>query len=115
MRLILAWVAAAGIGAVGALILGEYTYSGVAVLLSGLFLGLFVAEGAVAVARHRSVTLGTGCALLAAAAMTWGGWISSGHRLSFLPGEGWAAVVVAGAAAGLRAWWSRPAADSPPP
>lgn len=114
MRLILGLVAAAGVAALGAVILGEYTFSGLAVLGSGLVFGLFVSEAAVTMSRRRGRALGLACAALAGAAMTWSAWISTGHDLSFLEPEGWVAVALAALAAGIRGWWSRPARDSPP-
>ncbi len=114
MRLVLGLVTAAGVGALGAVILGEYTFTGVAVLGSGLVLGLFVAEPAVSLSRRRGAALGIACALIAGVAMTWSAWISSGHDLSFLEPEGWVAVGLAALAAGIRGWWSRPAPDTPP-
>ena len=114
MRPILGLLAAAGVGALGAVVLGEYTFSGVAVLGSGVLLGLFMGEAAVSVSRRPGLALGLACALLAGAAMTWSGWISTGHDLSFLEPEGWVAVGLAALAAGIRGWWSRPGAGSPP-
>lgn len=114
MRLVLGLAAAAGVGALGAVILGEYTFTGVSVLGSGVLLGLFVAETAVALCRRRGVGLAVACALLAGAAMTWAAWISTGHALSFLEPEGWAAVALAALASGIRGWWPRPARDSSP-
>lgn len=115
MRLILGLLAAAAVGALGAVILGEYTFSGVSVLGSGLLLGLFVAEVAVTLSRRASPGLGLACAALAGGAMAWSGWISTGHDLSFLEPEGWVAVGLAALAAGVRGAWSRPARDRPPP
>ena len=114
-RLVLGLLAAAAVGALGALILGEYTFSGVAVLGSGIVFGLFVGEAAVAVSRRPGWLLGAACAALAAAAMTWSAWISTGRDLSYLGSEGWVAVGLAVLAAGIRGWWSRSAPDSPPP
>jgi hypothetical protein len=115
VRLILAWSAGAAVAALGAVVLGEYSFSGVAVLGAGALLGLFVAEAARAVAQQGSRVLAGGCALLAGGGMTWGGWIATGHDLSFLGPEGWAAVALGAAVAGVRARWTRPAGDNPPP
>ena len=115
VRLILGLLAAAAVGAIGALIMGEYAFSGLAVLGSGVVFGLFVAEAAVTVSRRQGWVLGVACAVLAAAAMTWSAWISTGRDLSYLEPEGWVAVGLAALAAGIRGWWSRPARDNPPP
>jgi ABC-type cobalamin transport system permease subunit len=114
MRLVLGLAAAAGVGALGAVVLGEYTFSGVSVLGSGVLLGLFVAEAAVAVSRRRGVALGLASGAVAGTAMTWAAWISTGRDLSFLEPEGWAAVALAALAAGIRGWWPRRARDSSP-
>jgi hypothetical protein len=115
LRLILALLAAAGVGALGAVVLGEYTFSGFSVLGSGLVLGLFVGEAAVTVGRRSGWLVAAGCGVIAAASMTWSAWISTGHDLHYLEPEGWVAVALAAVAAGIRGWWSRPARDSPPP
>ena len=96
------------------MILGEYTFTGVSVLGSGVLLGLFVGEAGVSVSRRSGLGLGLACAALAGAAMTWSGWISTGRDLSFLEPEGWVAVALAALAGGIRGWWSRPARDSSP-
>ena len=114
MRPILGLLAAAAVGALGAVILGEYTFNGLSVLGSGLIFGLFVGEVAVSVGRRRGVVPGLACAVIGGVAMVWSAWISTGHDLSFLEPEGWVAVGLAALAAGVRGWWSRPAPDSPP-
>lgn len=122
MRLILALVAAAVVSGLGAVMLGEYTFSGPAVLAMGVVFGLLVSEAAVTVAPHpppgqprrNRTLLGVACAAIAAAGMLWSAWISTGHDLSFLEPEGWVAVGLSAAAAGLRAWWTRPARDTAP-
>jgi phosphatidylserine synthase len=107
--------AAAGIAALGALILGEYSFTGLTVLGAGAALGLFTAEVARATTGRASTWLAAGCAVVAGGAMLWSAWIATGHNLSFLGPEGWAAVAVAAVVAGFRAWWTRPARDSPQP
>ena len=118
MRLTLAALVAAGVGALGAVILGEYPYQGAVVLASGVVLGLFIAEAALAVHRQPGLLLAALCAAVGLAAMTWGAWITTGHDLSFLGPAGWTSVVLTGAAAGLRTagirgLWSRRAAGTP--
>lgn len=123
MRAILALFAAAGVGALGALILGEYEFKGVTVLAAGVVFGLFIAEAALAVNRRPAPALGAAAGLIGLAAMTWAAWITTFHHLSVLPSAGWVAVVLTGLAAGLRTGFrwdvrkasSRPAADTPAP
>jgi hypothetical protein len=114
MRRILALVAGAAVGAAGALILGEYPFSGLLVLGAGLFLGLFVAEAALGVGDWRGPVPAAACAAIAAAAMVWAGWISEGHDLGRVPAEGWLAVALAAAVAGVRVWMSRAGTRTPP-
>lgn len=113
MRPILACLAAVGVGAAGALILGEYSFGGVVVLASGSVLGLFVGEVAVAVRRRPDRRLGVACGFVSAAAMLWAGWISTAHDLSFVGPAGWASIALAAAAGFLRAGWSRPGSGNP--
>ena len=103
MRPPLSVVAGAAVAVVAAAILGEYGFDGLAVLGSGLLVGLFVAEAIVTVARAGSVLGAVAGAVLAAASMTWAGWISSGHRLGTVRWMGWLGVGLAAAAAAFRA------------
>jgi hypothetical protein len=115
VRLFLGLAAASAVGVLGALILGEYSFSGLTVIGAGAALGLFAAETARAAARGGGARLAVGCAAVAAASMVGAAWIATGHDLSFLDPEGWVAVVIAAVVAGVRAWWSRPAPGTPPP
>lgn len=115
MRAILAVLAAAGVGALGALILGEYEFAGLTVLAAGVVFGLFIAEAALAVNRRPTPALGVAAAVIALAAMTWAGWITTFHDLPELTATGWAAVALTGLSAGLRTGWSRRARGSPAP
>ncbi len=115
MRRILALAAAAAAGALGAVILGEYEFKGITILATGVIFGLFIAEAALAVNRHAVAGLGAAAAVIGLAAMTWAAWITTFHHLGVLSGTGWAAVALTGAAAGLRAGWSRPKRDTPAP
>ena len=115
MRLTLAVLAAAAVGALGALILGEYPFKGAVVLATGAVFGLFIAGAALGVARGPSLPLALACALGGLAAMTWSAWISTGHDLSYLGPAGWVAIGLTGAAAGVRTGWSRRAAGTPVP
>ena len=103
MRLIVGLVVGAIVAALGAAVLGEYTFDGLAVIGSGLVLGLFVAEAVVAVARGGSLVGAVAAGLLAAAGLVWAGWISTGHRLGTVGWKGWAAVVLGAAVASFRA------------
>ena len=99
MRPTLSIVAGAVVAVVGAVVLGEYAFDGITALGAGLLLGLFVAEAVVTVGRGGSRLGAIGSGALAAAALLWAGWTSTGHRLGALGWEAWAAVAL-GAAAG---------------
>lgn len=114
VRRILGIVAGAAVGALGALLLGEYPFSGVLVLAAGLVLGLFVAETVVGITRERGLFAAAPAAAIAGAGLLWGAWISGGHDLGRLPAEGWGAVALAMMAAAVRARSSSKAADHQP-
>lgn len=114
MRLILAVVAGAAVAALGAVIFGEYPFSGVLVLGSAVIFGLFVAEAVIAVGRRKGWDLAATAALLAVAGLVWAGWIAENHDLGRVAVEGWVAVALGGMVAGVRAKPPRTAAGSPP-
>ncbi len=101
------------VAAAAALLLGEYPFEGLIVLGSGLLVGLLVAETVVSIGNWRGLAAAVACAALAAAGLVWAGWIAEGHDLGRVAPEGWLAVVLGAAAAGLRAWWPGATADSP--
>ena len=103
MRSPLSVAAGLAVAVVAAGVLGEYGFDGVTVVLSGVLVGLFVAEAVVGVARGGSRPGAAASAALSAGAMTWAGWISNGHRLSEVRWMGWAAVAVAALCGGFRA------------
>jgi hypothetical protein len=106
-------VAAAAVAGLGAVILGEYPFTGLVVLGEGVLLGLFVAEAVVGAGRRRGVAPAAAAALLTAAGLVWTAWISENHDLGRVAMEGWAAVALGAAAAGLRARSPRAGAGSP--
>ncbi len=112
-RRVLGGVAGALTTAIGAVILGEYPFSGLIVLGAGILFGLFVAEAVVGVARWRGPAAAALSAVLAGGGLIWAAWISEGHELGYLPAEGWVAVALGVVAAGLRGW--RPGAGGGSP
>jgi hypothetical protein len=103
MRPTLALVAGAVTASVGALILGEYQFTGVTPLVSGLLFGLFVAEVVVTVGRRRSRGWAGVSAALAVGGLAWAAWISVRHTHHGLPGMAWVAMAAGAVSAGLRA------------
>ena len=103
MRPPLALLAGLAVALVAAAVLGEYNFDGWAVLGSGLLVGLFVAEAVVAVARGGGRLLAAASAVMAAGAMVWAGWTSTGHELGTVGWKGWTAVALAAGAGAIRA------------
>ena len=116
MRPILAVVVGAAVAWLGGLVLGEYAFTGAAVVGSGVLLGLFVAGAALAVARSPSRILALALAGLTAAGLVWAAWVSTGHRLGNVSVVGWIAVTLGAVAAALRTLtWRTPARSRPEP
>jgi hypothetical protein len=113
LRRTLAVVAGALVAGAAALLLGEYPFSGLVVLGSGVLVGLLVSEAVVTVGEWRGPGPAATGAVLAAAGLVWAGWIAEGHDLGRVAAEGWAAVGLGAGAAALRAWWPRAGVDSP--
>ena len=104
MRRILGGIAGAATGALGALILGEYPFSGAVVFLATVLFGLALAEVVVVVGRERGGVPGATAAALTAGGLVWAAWISEGHDLTRLSAQGWLAVALGVAVAGIRGW-----------
>jgi membrane associated rhomboid family serine protease len=102
-RLLLAVLVAGLAAAFGALLLGEYPFSGATPWVAGVLFGYVVAEIVVSVGRRRGILLGLLAAVFAAAALLWAGWISAGDGKQPYPAMAWAAAAVAVVVALLRA------------
>ncbi len=113
-RAVFAVVAGAAVAALGAVILGEYPFSGLVVLGAGVLLGLFVGEAVVGVGGATGPGPAAVSALLALVGLVWAAWIAENHDLARVDPEGWLAVASGGAAAGLRARMPRAAAGTRP-
>lgn len=114
-RPILALVAAAVACALGALILGEYEFSGATPLGAGVLFGLVVSEIVISIGATRSPVIGIVTAALVAGGLGWAAWVSSGEGLRPFPTGGWVAMAVAALVAGARTGgWRRPVADVTP-
>lgn len=111
-RTALAVAAGLAVAGLGALVLGEYPFSGLVVLGAGILFGLFVAEVVVAVGRARGRGPALTSALIAVVGLTWAAWIAENHALGDVAPEGWAAVALGAAAAAVRARTPRATADS---
>ena len=113
-RAVFAVAAGAAVAALGAVILGEYPFSGLVVVGAGVLLGLFVAEAVVAAGGARGRGPAAASAVLALAGLVWAAWIAENHDLGGVDPEGWLAVASGGAAAALRAKTLPAAAGSRP-
>jgi hypothetical protein len=86
----------------GALVLGEYEFSGWMPWLAGPLFGLVAGEVGSAVARRRHLALTVATAACAAGGIWWAGWISSGSGLEPVTWQVYAAAALAAAAGALR-------------
>ncbi len=109
VRATVALALAAAACALGALILGEYQFSGVTPYAAGALFGLVIGELVVEVGRLRSPVVAVAAAVLVAGALLWAAWISTGEGLRPLPGEVWPAMALGAACAGWRTgrWTAR--------
>jgi hypothetical protein len=114
MRQLAAVAAGAAAAGAGALIAGEYAFTGVVPYIVGILLGLAIAEIVVAIARRATPVLGSVCALLAAASVAYAIWDDAGYGIRPIAGTAWAGVAVAFVTSGLRGGWWVPASRSRP-
>lgn len=102
VRVVVAVVVAAVVCAVGALILGEYQFSGLTPYVTGVLLGLVVSEFVLEIAKARHPALGALTGLLVAGSLGWAAWISSGEGLRPFPAVAWISMGLGGVVAGVR-------------
>jgi hypothetical protein len=94
MRTVGAIVLGTAAAALGALILGEYEFTGTTPYVAGILFGFAIAEVMLIVARDRGVALGVAAALASAAGLLWAGFITVRNRGEPIPGEAWIAAVL---------------------
>jgi len=85
LRPILAMVGAALACAVGALILGEYEFSGATPVGAGVLFGLVISEIVIEVGAIRAPIIAVLTAAMVAGALAWAAWVSSGEGLRPFP------------------------------
>lgn len=101
--------------AIGALILGEYEFSGATPIGAGVLFGLVVSEIVIEVGATRAPLMGALTAAMVAGALAWAAWVSSGEGLRPFPNGAWVAMALGAVAAGARTGgWRRPADDVTP-
>jgi len=100
---------------IGALILGEYEFTGATPIGAGVLFGLVISEIVIEVGATRAPIIGVLSAALVAGALAWAGWVSSGEGLRPFPTGAWIAMGLGAVAAGARTGgWRRTAEDVTP-
>ncbi|MFP5254650.1 MAG: hypothetical protein ACLGI8_02245 [Acidimicrobiia bacterium] len=102
LRAVLGLLGGAATAALGALILGEYEFTGSLPYVAGPLFGLVVGEVVVSVGRSRSWPVAVVTAVLAFGGIAWAGWIDSSEGVEPVKGLVWVAAVLAALAALLR-------------
>src|SRR4051794_35833657 len=94
---------------VGALILGEYEFSGATPVGAGVLFGLVISEIVIEVGAMRAPVIALLTAAMVAGALAWAAWVSSGEGLRPFPTGAWVAMALGAVAAGARTGgWRRP-------
>jgi hypothetical protein len=102
LRAVLGMVCAAAVAALGALILGEYEFTGLLPFMAGPLFGLVIGEVVVGVGQRRTVPVALVAATLSFAGMAWAGWIDSSEGVEPVKGLVWVGAALAAAAALVR-------------
>ncbi len=101
-RATLGILCAAAAAALGALILGEYEFTGTLPFAAGPLFGLVLGEVVVGVGRTRALVAGLLAAALAFGGIAWAGWIDSSEGLEPVKGLVWVAASLAAVTALAR-------------
>ncbi len=101
-RPLLGLACAAAAAALGALILGEYEFTGTLPFVAGPLCGLAIGEVVVGVGRTRAVAAGLAAGAIAFGGLAWAGWIDSTQGLEPVKGLAWVAASLGAATAVLR-------------
>jgi hypothetical protein len=102
LRTVSGLVCAAAVAALGALILGEYEFTGTLPYIAGPLFGLAIGEVTVAVGHTRSTAAAAAACLISMGGVTWAGWIDSSSGVEQFHSGVFAAAALAGVAAFLR-------------
>lgn len=92
LRAVLGLVCGAAVAALGALILGEYEFTGTLPYVAGPLFGFIVGEVVVGVGRSRSGLVALVAGLMAAAGLAWAGWIDSTEGVEPIKALAWVAA-----------------------
>ncbi|MEX2294125.1 MAG: hypothetical protein WD691_10105 [Acidimicrobiales bacterium] len=102
LRALLAVVCGAATAALGALMLGEYEFTGPLPFVAGPLFGLVVAEVMLAVGQLRTALAAATAGALAFAGIAWAGWIDSTQGVEPVKGLAWVSACLAAATAIVR-------------
>ncbi len=102
VRTVLGVVGGALVAALGALILGEYEFTGLLPYVAGPLFGLAVGEVVVAVGASRASAVAVLASLLAFSGVVWAGWIDSSEGVEPFKTLVWVAAALAAVVAFLR-------------
>lgn len=100
--MVLGLACAAFTAVLGALILGEYEFTGTLPYVAGPLFGLVLGEVVVGVGRTHTVVAAAITSVLGFAALVWAGWISSGEGLNPIATLVWVAAALAAICAYVR-------------
>jgi len=103
LRVPFAVLAGAAVAALGAIVLGEYEFTGFMPWAAGPLFGAAVAEALTWAGGERGTVPGLVSAVLAVAGLVWAGWIDSGEGIDPMPALVWPAAGLAGLTAAWRA------------
>jgi len=101
-RALLGLVLGAGVAALGALILGEYEFTGTLPWLAGPLFGLVIGEVVVGVGRSHHPAVAAMAAVLSFTGIAWAGWIDSTQGVEPIKTAVWGSALLAAAAGFLR-------------
>ena len=107
-RVLLALVLGAAVAALGALILGEYEFTGALPWVAGPLFGLLIGEVVVSVGRSHHVVVAAVVAVLSFAGIAWAGWIDSTQGVEPVKAVVWVSALLAAGASFLRVAGLRP-------
>ena len=101
-RALLGLVCGAAAAAVGAVMLGEYEFTGTLPFSAGPVFGLVIGEVVVGVGHSRARWAGIAAGLMAFSGVAWAGWIDSSQGLQPVRVLAWVAAALAAVTALVR-------------
>lgn len=102
LRAVAGVVCGAVVAALGAVILGEYEFTGALPFVAGVLFGLVVGEVVVGVGKLRGWPSAVAAAALGFGGIAWAGWIDAGRGLEPMKGLVWVGAALAALVALVR-------------